>query len=60
MTIKINSRPTIRITELMRQQQLLPINVRIIFKLLVTTHIAYHHKDIPHKINKDTFKSIRE
>ena len=28
----------------MRQQHLLPINFRIIYKLLVTTHFAYHHK----------------
>ena len=35
---------TISITELMRQQHLLPINIRIIYKLLVTTHLAYHHR----------------
>ena len=35
---------TISITELMRQQHLLPINFRIIYKLLVTTHLAYHHR----------------
>ena len=33
---------TIGITELMRQQHLLPINLRIIYKLLVTKHITSH------------------
>ena len=40
---------TISITELMRQQHILlqqhiPIHFRIIYKLLVTTHLAYHHR----------------
>ena len=34
----------ISITELMRQQHILSINFHIIYKLLVTTHLEYHHK----------------
>ena len=42
----------------MRQQHLLSINFHIIYKLLVTTHFAYHHKTpIPREINKAIFKS---
>ena len=42
----------------MRQQHLLPINFRIIYKLLVTTHFAFsQNPDIPREINKAIFKS---
>ena len=57
----------------MRQQHLLPINVRIIYKLLVTTHLAYidvnksfiytdtcissQDTNIPREIYKAIFKS---